>query len=571
MNDDVIVFENVSFRYPKAPDFALQDINLSVKRGEFVGIVGPTGAGKTTMCLVLNGIVPHFFDGDFYGEVTVNGMDTIEHPTHRLAQHVGMVFEDSEMQLTAPTAFAEVAFALENIRLPVKEIRRRVTASLQAVRLEGLEDKHPHQLSGGQKQRLAIAAALALEPALLVLDEPTSQLDPVGTDEVFALLRELNRNRGITIVLVSHASEELAEFADRVVLVSQGRLLKDGPPSEFFQDVEALRSLGVRPPQVTETFHEIFRGRPLDSGYPVTLVEAVEQHASLSPRLSLHPNHYDEPQRDHGPCLLRTRDLRFQYPDGTEALKGVSLEIRQGEYIAMAGQNGAGKTTLVRHFVGLLRPSRGTVEILGRPVQGYEVSDLARHIGYISQNPDNQIFCDSVRREVAFALQNLRAPADQVDDAVDRALSEMKLQAFADRHPLTLSKGDRSRVLIAAVLTMEPDVVIFDEPTTGQDYEGARAILDLTRQLHENGKTIIVITHHLHLLPGFAERLIVLGAGSVLVDGGLRQALYRTNALRESFLVPPQLVQFTQAIRQPGHEALQPITARELASSMTVH
>jgi energy-coupling factor transporter ATP-binding protein EcfA2 len=571
INGDVIVFQDVSFKYPKAPDFALHEINLSVKRGEFLAVVGPTGAGKTTLCLTLNGIVPHFYGGDFYGEITVNALDTVEHPTHRLAEHVGMVFEDSEMQLTAPTAFAEVAFALENIRLPADEIGRRVTSSLEAVRLHGLEDKHPHQLSGGQKQRLAIAAALALEPAVLVLDEPTSQLDPVGTDEVFALLRELNRTLEITIVLASHASEELAEFTDRTVLLSQGRLLNDAPPTEFFQDVETLRSVGVRPPQVTEVWHEIFHGRPPDSRYPVTLEEAVEQHRATRPRLSLQANRFRETLTDHGPRLLSTRDLRFRYPDGTDALNGVSLEIRHGEYVALAGQNGAGKSTLVRHFVGLLQPSYGTVEILGRPAGDYEVSDLARHIGYVSQNPDNQIFCDTVRREVAFALQNLRASADQVDDAVDSALSELKLQGVADRHPLTLSKGDRSRIVIAAVLTMQPDAVIFDEPTTGQDYEGARAILDLTRQLHQSGRTIIVITHHLYLLPGYAERLIVLGSGTVLGDGELRSALYETKVLRESFLVPPQLVQFAQAIDDTDDESLQPITAHELATSMTLN
>jgi energy-coupling factor transport system ATP-binding protein len=571
MNDDVIVFRDVSFKYPKARDFALHEINLTVEREEFIAIVGSTGAGKTTLCLTLNGIVPHFYGGEFYGEITLNGLDTVEHPTHRLASHVGMVFEDSEMQLTAPSAFAEVAFALENIRLPVDEIRRRVRSSLDAVRLHGLEDKHPHQLSGGQKQRLAIAAALALEPAVLVLDEPTSQLDPVGTDEVFALLRDLNRSLGITIVVVSHASEKLAEFADRVALLSQGRLMAEGPPSDFFQDVEALRSAGVRPPQVTEAWHEIFHGKAFHSRYPVTLEEAVEQHAAIRQRLSLQPDDYSTTDPSHGSPLLSTRDLRFRYPDGTDALNGVSIEIRQGEYVALAGQNGAGKSTLVRHFVGLLRPSHGSVEIRGRPVNEYEVSDLARHIGYVSQNPDNQIFCDTVRREVGFALQNLRVPADEVDDAVDKALSELKLQGAADRHPLTLSKGDRGRVIIAAVLTMHPDVLIFDEPTTGQDYEGARAILDLTRQLHESGRTIIVITHHLYLLPGFAERLIVMGTGTVLGDGDLRNALYETDALRESFLVPPQLVQFVQAISDADHQTARPITARELAASMALN
>src|SRR6185436_10879039 len=216
MSDDILVIKDFSYKYAGAEEFVLKEINLSVRRGEFLGVMGPTGAGKTTFGLTLNGVVPHFYGGEFYGSITVAGLDTVEHPTYKLAQCVGMVFQDPEMQLTAPTVTGEVAFALENICLPVEEIKRRVPAALKAVRLEGLEGKHPHQLSGGQKQRLAIAAALALQPDVLVLDEPTSQLDPVGTAEVFAVVRELNRTRGMTIILVSHASEELAEYADRV-------------------------------------------------------------------------------------------------------------------------------------------------------------------------------------------------------------------------------------------------------------------------------------------------------------------------------------------------------------------
>lgn len=572
MSDDILVIKDFSYKYAGAEEFVLKEINLSVRRGEFLGVMGPTGAGKTTFCLTLNGVVPHFYGGEFYGSITLAGLDTVEHPTYKLAQYVGMVFQDPEMQLTAPTVTGEVAFALENICLPVEEIKRRVPAALKAVRLEGLEGKHPHQLSGGQKQRLAIAAALALQPDVLVLDEPTSQLDPVGADEVFAVVRELNRTQAITIILISHASEEVAEYADRVMLLAEGKLLALAPPGEFFQNTDLLQAHGVRPPEVTEAFRRIFPTPTQLPAYPVTLHEALAQYTQLKPRLSFQPVIYPNGRSSvaGSEVVLQTQNLHYTYDDGTKALTGISVDIRRGEYVAIVGQNGGGKSTLVRHFLHLLTATSGQVKVFGKDVTAYEVSELAQQIGYVSQNPDNQIFSDSVEREVAFALTNLRFPKDEVQRRVDSVLKEMKLDWAADRHPLTLSKGDRSRIVVAAILAMKPEVLIFDEPTTGQDYQGAKAILELTRELHRAGKTIIVITHHLYLLPGYAERLLVMGKGQLLLDAPLRQALYETAKLRETFLTAPQVIRLAEAMQTDGESKLHPLTAEELAAAVTV-
>jgi len=569
--EDIIVITDFSYKYPAASDFVLKEINLRVRRGEFVGVMGPTGAGKTTFCLALNGIVPHFYGGDFYGAVTVAGLDTVRHATYELAQHVGMVFQDPEIQLTAPTVAGEIAFALENVKTPVAEIKRRIAEALKAVRLEGLEQRHPHQLSGGQKQRLAIASALALRPQVLVLDEPTSQLDPVGADEVFAVVRELNRKQGITIILVSHASEEVAEYADRVLLLAGGRLLAASPPRSFFQDFDLLRRHDVRSPEVTTAFQAAFPTVVPSNALPVTLSEALAQYTQIKDRVSLKPIVYQNGRTPAGNAQLaiRTRDLRFSYESGVEALRGITLDIHQGEYLAIVGQNGAGKSTLVRHFLHLLTATSGQVSVFGRDVTTYTVSELAQQIGYISQNPDNQIFCDTVRREVAFALTNLKFPKDEVEARSQAALHEMKLEWAADHHPLTLSKGDRSRIVIAAILAMNPSLLIFDEPTTGQDYKGARAILDLTRELHQAGRTIIIITHHLYLLPDYAERLIVMGRGQVLADTSLREGFYATDILRETYLTPPQVIRLAEAIQPPGDPPLRPLTAAELAAAVT--
>ncbi len=570
MSKQILSIEDLSYRYPKTAEFSLHDVSLRISEGEFVAVMGSTGAGKTTLCLALNGIVPHFYGGEFFGSVRVGAMDTVDHPTHELARQVGMVFQDIDMQLTAPTVASEVAFPLENLCFPVDEINRRVSAALEALRLKGLEEKHPHQLSGGQKQRLAIAAALAIRPTLLVLDEPTSQLDPVGAEEVFRVTRRLNQDHGITVIMVSHASEELAEYADRIVLLSRGRLEADKPPSDFFQDIDFLLEHGVRPPAVTAAFSCAFRGSSFPGRYPVTLAEALEQRASVLSKLEAGstsasiadgPVHSDE-------IVIRTRDLHFSYEDGTEALRGLSVDIRRGDYVAIVGQNGAGKSTLIRHFVGLLNPSSGAVEVFDRNTQDYDVSTIAQRVGYVSQNPDNQIFTDSVRSEVGYALLRLGMPKDQVAARVEQSLEELDLGDVAGMHPVTLSKADRSRVVIAAILAMKPEILIFDEPTTGQDYQGSKAILELTRELWRAGKTIIVVTHHLYLLPGFAERLLVMGKGRLLSDSNLRSGLYATATLEETYLNPPQLVRFVESFGDEALEKSQPLTPDELALTM---
>jgi energy-coupling factor transport system ATP-binding protein len=567
MSDDIIVIEDFTYKYPNAPAFVLKEINLCVRRGEFLGVMGPTGAGKTTLCLACNGIVPHFYGGEFYGTVTVDGLDTVKHPTYVLAQRVGMVFQDPEIQLTAPTVAGEIAFALENIKIPVAEIRRRIPDALEAVRLTGFEDRHPHQLSGGQKQRLAIASALALRPDVLVLDEPTSQLDPVGTDEVFAVVRDLNRRLGMTIILVSHASEEIAEYCDRVVLLADAQVLAEGPPATFFQDLALLRAHEVRPPEITSAFAVALAG---SAPLPVTLDAALRQYAEVAGRAVITPVVYPDPPAATGDPVIATRELRFRYDGGAEALQGVSIDIRQGEYLAIVGQNGAGKSTLVRHFLHLLTATQGRVEVFGKDVTSYTVSALAQQIGYISQNPDNQIFCDSVRREVGFALTNLKFPKAEIEQRTAAALAEMKLEWAADHHPLTLSKGDRSRIVIAAILAMNPSILIFDEPTTGQDFKGARAILELTRAMHRAGRTVIIITHHLYLLPGYAERLVVMGKGRIMLDTTLREGLFQAGMLRETYLTAPQVPQFAAAIQPAADPPFRPLTAAELAAAVSL-
>jgi energy-coupling factor transporter ATP-binding protein EcfA2 len=572
MSDDPIVrIENLSYQYPRSPGLVLRDINLSIHAGEFLGVIGPTGAGKTTLCLSLNGIVPQFYGGRFFGHVTVAGLDTLENPIHLLSQQVAMVFQDPETQLLANSVEDEVAFGLENVCVPRDEIRQRTRWALKTVRLDGMEDKHPTELSGGEKQRLSIAAALAFQPSVLVLDEPTSQLDPLGKQEVFATVRQLNVDLGITVVLVSHASEEMAEFVDRVALLANGELVEVDAPRRIFGKVGLLRQYAIRPPQVTSFYMEL-RTRGFNSpSIPVTLKEATQAYELMRPQLEVKlPPRPDqvitEPSES---VLISAQSVEHVYPDGTKALSRASLDVREGEYLVIVGQNGAGKTTLVKHFLHLLEPSAGRVLLSGQDVRDFEVSELAQRIGYVAQNPDSQIFNTTVEAEVAFALRNLGFRGPELAERVEESLLTMGLADFRTWHPLSLAKGDRARVVIAAVLAMRPGVLVFDEPTTGQDYYGAKRILDVSRQLHQAGKTVVVVTHHLYLMPGYAERVVVMGKGVILLDASIRSAFQEDSVLRSTYLAPPQIVQLAKYIAAREKVVLPVLTNEELAGCIT--
>jgi energy-coupling factor transport system ATP-binding protein len=563
----IAAFDKVSYLYPRSAEPVLRDITLEIGRGEFLGLIGPTGAGKTTLCLTLNGIVPQFYGGRFFGSVVVAGLDTLDNPINTLARHVGAVFQDPETQLIATSVENEIAFALENLSIPREEILARIPRVLEAVRLEGTEQKHPHELSGGQKQRLAIAAALAMSPQLLVLDEPTSQLDPVGEQEVFSVVRELNQELGMTIFMASHAAEQMAEYADRIGLLSHGELVTTGTPDEIYSQIDLLDEHSLRPPQVASTFYIAKKAGAAIDKIPVRIEVGLDQIIALQgtcrPNLSLDLSSPSPPTSEP---VLTVENLKYTYPDGTEALTGVSLDIHQGEYVLIIGQNGAGKTTLVKHYLKLLEPTEGIVTVEGVGTGDLTVSRLAQRIGYVAQNPDNQIFNKTVGEEVSFALANLDYDEEEVEGRTVESLEKMGLLDERDTHPLALPKGDRARVVIAAILAMKPDIIIFDEPTTGQDYRGAKYILDVSRQLHHMGKTVIVITHHLYLMPEYAQRVITMGKGSILRDAPIREAYHQIDLLRSTFLAPPQSVLLAQKLGQQIGEDLKLLTPVEVAS-----
>ena len=569
MSKPIVQLQDVSYLYPGSALPALKEINLEIQPGEFLGVIGPTGAGKSTLCQLLNGSVPQFYGGRFFGQAEVAGLDTVRHPISELARQVGLVFEDPEMQLVAPSVENEIAFALENLSVPRAEIKKRIKEVLDTVRLSGLEKRHPQELSGGQKQRLAIAAALAMRPSLLVLDEPTSQLDPLGVKQIFSTLHKLNRQLGITILLTGHDAEEMAAYTDRIALLAAGELVAEGTPQEIYSRVDFLSAQQLRPPQVTRTF-QLARQRGVAIPQLPTRLAVGKRLLHTLPTNCPAKEKESADKPDHfGPELLAIKNLTYSYAQQPAALRDISLKIRKGEYVLLVGQNGAGKSTLVKHFLKLLTPKSGSVTISGTDTEQLETSELAQRIGYVGQNPDNQLFTASVEAEVAFALQNLGYTEAEVEERVKVNLRQLGLWERREAHPLSLPKGDRARLVIAAMLALEPEIIILDEPTTGQDYRGAKYILELSRKLHQQGKTIIVITHHLYLMPEYAERVIVMGKGTILLDAPLRQAYHAQELLHRTYLTPPQAVLLAQELQSPAKaEAHWCLTPEEVAACL---
>jgi len=350
-------------------------------------------------------------------------------------------------------------------------------------------------------------------------------------------------------------------------------LLSVGKPEEIYADIPLLINNNLRVPQVASAFYSIkLKNIPVPS-IPVRLEEGKQELSELiseNTKLTMPELKYELVHKAGQP-LIQIKDLEHTYPDGTKALHGVSLDIHTGEYLLIIGQNGAGKSTLVKHFLNLLKPTGGAVVINGIDSKKLTVSGLASNIGYIAQNPDNQIFNMTVWDEVSFALKNLKFSKQEIETRTEESLKSMGLYEYKDRHPLSLPKGDRARVVIAAILAMEPDTIIFDEPTTGQDFRGAHYILDISRKLHEMGKTVVVITHHLYLMPDYAERVIVMGKGTILLDAPIRQAYFDTEKLNSTYLTPPQAVLLSIKLSELTGKDYCLLTPAELASVFTTN
>ena len=539
-------------RYPEATGPALDDVDFAVGPGEMVAVMGASGAGKSTLLKCLTRIVPAFTRAETSGSGVAFGRDLATLAPGELAGQVGIVFQDFEAQLFSTNCALEVGFAPQQLGLPRETIERRTRLALERVGLGGFAARDPATLSGGEKQRLAIAGVLALEPRVLLLDEPTTDIDPEGKRAVLDLLRAL-RHDGIAIVLVEH--EILAaESADRLLLLRDGRIAAQGDAATLLGDVTLLEACGVRPRDLDVIRHHL--------ALPERLASIDDAERTLRARgvaaLSDAPDGGGIPATAAASAvpLLEVADVRFSYDGARVVLDGVSLAIAAGEYVALIGRNGSGKTTLAKHLNGLLAPSSGVVLLDGTDMHGLRLGDVARAVGFVFQDPDHQLFCATVEEEVAYGPRHLGLRPDEVEERVARALDVCGLEGRRAQDPFLLRKGERQRLAIAAVLATEPRALILDEPTTGLDHREQRAILDLLAELHRTGRTIVVITHAPWLVAEHATRAVVMARGRVLLDGGMRELFRATDVLDEASFVLPDAallgLRFGATVRSSG-------------------
>ncbi len=564
MDSFEIEIEQVTFTYEDGVQ-ALSELNFRARAGEFIVVLGANGAGKSTLCFLLSGIVPHIYGGQRTGKLVIAKHDPWDEPLFMTAQHSGVLLQDPEVQLFNPSVFTEMAFGPANLKVERGEIIKRIEAAMALLHLDGLEKRNPRDLSGGQKQRVALGAALTMQPRVLVLDEPTSQLDPIGRAEVVEAIHRLKSTGEMTIVMTTHETDDILDLADRVLVLDKGRIVLSGTPAEVFSRPEVLDAVGVKIPDALAILMRVDQKagcatqltdeqvNRLDSSY----VGTHTRELVLQNRLEvIEPRQAPPGQaREQTQNILEALNLTYQYPGypPVKALENINLAIRAGEMVGIVGQNGSGKSTLVKTFVGLLRPTKGEVRVNGKNIINNPIGQMARQVGLVLQNPDYQLFTSSCKEEVLFGLKNIGVEGEEAEAKVRSVLGLVGLQDEMETFPFRMSFGDRRKLAVAATVALDPQVLILDEPTTAQDHQGRYQLAEISRRIcDEDGRTILMITHDMDLIAHYAERLIVMWNGKIILDAPTGEAFAQRDILARTFLRPPVAAEIAANLHDLG-------------------
>jgi energy-coupling factor transport system ATP-binding protein len=526
-----IILDAVSFQYRRSDSKALSNINLRIRPGSFVGVIGPNGAGKSTLVSTFNRIVPKMFAGKLEGRISVFGQNIDECSVAEMVNNIGMVFQDFETQLFSTSVRLEAAFVMENLGMPREHMEKQVAHWLDALGLSEFADCEPMELSGGRKQRLALASVLAADPKILILDEPTTDLDPVSARELSGVLKK-HSQAGETIICVTHDLESLID-ADEIYIMDKGEIVDSGSPSKILADANHLTQRGLRPPQLSEVFsclhmkEQYFKPAKAfafltESGYRLTPMPPASSATKVP-----------------GQPLLHARDLSFGYRRDIEVLHKINLSVAAGEFVAILGQNGCGKTTLLRHLAGIEKPWSGRASIGEEDAAQIPPEQLATQVGMIFQNPDHQIFCPSCLEEVAFGLRNIKTPEEEIESIAMEALRVVGLASSADADPFAMTKGDRKKLAVASVLACRPRILLLDEPTTGLDAAEQQSMMEVIQKLVQSHHAVIFVTHCMDLAVKYADRFVVMANGRIILDGDLSALVENEDIVKEADLLLP--------------------------------
>jgi energy-coupling factor transporter ATP-binding protein EcfA2 len=539
----LIRIEGFTFRYTDSGAPALRDVSLEIEDGEFVLVTGPSGCGKSSLCRCLNGLIPHFYGGEIGGRVEVHGLNVLKHTTKEMATVVGMVFQDPENQLVCMDVEREIAFGLENLAFPRDVIAKRVEESLDTMGISGLRRRQVHELSGGEKQKVVIASVLALHPDILVLDEPTSELDPKGAEEVLSIVQRLNDELGITVVLIEHRLDRVVHLVDRMIVMDEGMIVADGDPRAVLANGD-LTSVGAGAPPIVRMVQRLRQEGFAVDGIPLTVKEGRSLLRDVFSRAKVGGRSVEGAPK--GKLAIDIDGVSYSYPEGPVALKDISLRVREGELVAVMGRNASGKTTLVKHINGLLKPRRGKVAVAGLDTRKSTVAEMSKKVGFIFQNPNDHIFADTVEDEIGFILRNLGLSGGEIAARVDEMLELFGLSGYRRQYPRSLSGGERQRVAMASVLVARPQVLILDEPTRGMEFRLKSELMGILDEYRRKGNTVVLVTHDVETVAEYADRVVLLSEGRVVVDGSKREVLSR------ALFFSPQINRLVQAFERYG-------------------
>ena len=561
--NDMIKTDNIYYEYMTQNEDgiavqAVKGVSMSIKQGQFVVVLGRNGSGKSTLARLLNGLL---IPGK--GTVIIDGIDTHnDELIWEVRRTLGLVFQNPDNQIVATTVEEDVAFGPENLGISPDGIRKRVDDSLKMVDMEKYSEYSPHMLSGGQKQRIAIAGILAMEPKCIVLDEATSMLDPRGRKEVMFVLKKLNREKGITIVHITHHMEEAVE-ADLVMVMEDGRLVLAGTPRQIFENVEELRKAGLDVPQITALAYDLRKSGVRMDVLPLNKDEMVNTIRRLikrnnSKRLISSSNQTEKEYNPDSP-IIKVRDLSHIYMQGSafqqKALNGINLTVNKGEILGIIGQTGSGKSTLVQHFNGILKATSGTVEVDGLKADGKDLKELRQKVGLIFQYPEHQLFEETVYKDIVFGLTRLGIDAREMKKRVFHVIDLLGISPeLLDKSPFELSGGQKRRVAIAGVLVMKPEVLILDEPTAGLDPQGSLEVFKILSRLNQQeGTTIIIISHNMEEIAAFCHRVAVMNKGRLVFCDTASNVFSRYEELRSYNLDIPKITDLFRELHDLGY------------------
>jgi energy-coupling factor transporter ATP-binding protein EcfA2 len=568
----VLKLEDYSFWYvgPAAEGqstvetLVLDDVNLEVRRGEFVLLLGPTSSGKTTLFLTIVGVLPGMLGGRARGNLLLHDGTALvsrkDIPRQQRFVAANMVFQDPNDQLVALTVEDEIAFALENYQVPREQIETRIDEALEVVGLTGFRPRSVTELSGGEKQRVAIAAMLALQPRILLLDQPTSNLDPLGRLEVLRAIDEVRRRLDIAILIAEQATDSIFETVDRVLLLADKTIQFSGTPRELIEryGLELRARFGLWMPQAPEVGLRLRElGLAVDR-IPLSREEVVTclLQAGLGEEAVL-PVQTDRGREkgrgDGGEPVLSVRNLSFSYPSRDNVLRDISFDVYQGETVAILGQNGSGKTTLISHLPGILKPTEGDVFVRGMSTHSATIQELASEVAFVFQYPDRQFITHSVEAELAHGLKAMGTPKGQIGPIVERFLRQIDLWDLRTEHPYSLSHGQKRRLSVACMQIMNPAVIVLDEPTFGLDWLQVTTLMDYLYQLtQEEGTTTLFVTHDMQLVARYAQRAIVLHDSQLVFDGPPPELFAATEVLNRTSLQAPPVWTFSAEVLGSG-------------------